>query len=105
MFTVTQIEEAHSKVKSGADFPKYIQEIKSFGVLGFTTWVKDSHTDYICAVSYTHLDVYKRQFLGFIFPLQNSAKQRNPLNRRFRKGKQPDTKVQQACLLYTSRCV
>ena len=47
MFTVTQIKEAHSKVKSGADFPKYIQEIKSLGVIGFTTWVKDSHTDYL----------------------------------------------------------
>lgn len=46
MFTVTQIEEAHSKVKSGADFPKYIQEIKGLGVKNFTTWVKDSHTEY-----------------------------------------------------------
>ena len=46
MFTVDQIEQAHSKVKSGADFPKYIQEIKELGVLGFETWVNDSHTDY-----------------------------------------------------------
>jgi hypothetical protein len=29
MFTLEQIEFAHSKVKSGADFPKFIQEIKS----------------------------------------------------------------------------
>ena len=27
MFTVEQINKAHEKVKSGADFPKYIQEI------------------------------------------------------------------------------
>ena len=46
MFTVEQINEAHSKVKSGADFPKYIQEIKGLGVSAFETWVKDSHTDY-----------------------------------------------------------
>ena len=46
MFTVEQIKTAHSKVKSGADFPKYIQEIKGFGVTAFETWVKDSHTDY-----------------------------------------------------------
>ncbi|WP_312075027.1 DUF1398 family protein [Chryseobacterium sp.] len=46
MFTVQQIEEAHSEVKSGADFPNYIQEIKGFGVRNFTTWVKDSHTEY-----------------------------------------------------------
>jgi uncharacterized protein YbcV (DUF1398 family) len=46
MFTVEQIEQAHSKVKSGADFPKYIQEIKQMGVIAFETWVKDSHTSY-----------------------------------------------------------
>ncbi len=47
MFTVEQIEQAHSKVKSGADFPKYIIEIKQLGVVSFETWVKDSHTDYL----------------------------------------------------------
>jgi uncharacterized protein YbcV (DUF1398 family) len=46
MFTVEQIEQAHEKVKSGADFPKYIQEIKELGVIGFETWVRDSHTEY-----------------------------------------------------------
>ncbi len=46
MFTVEQIELAHEKVKSGADFPKYIQEIKELGVTAFETWVFDSHTSY-----------------------------------------------------------
>lgn len=46
MFTVEQIENAHSKVKSGADFPNYIKEIKELGVKSFETWVKDSHTKY-----------------------------------------------------------
>ncbi|MEC7263914.1 MAG: DUF1398 family protein [Bacteroidota bacterium] len=46
MFTVEQIESAHGKVKSGADFPNYIQEIKKIGVLSFETWVFDSHTEY-----------------------------------------------------------
>jgi uncharacterized protein YbcV (DUF1398 family) len=46
MFTVDKIKAAHSKVKSGADFPKYIQEIKVLGVIAFETWVKDSHTEY-----------------------------------------------------------
>lgn len=49
MFTVAEIETAHSKVKSGADFPLYIQEIKAMGVTGFETWVKDSHTGYFGA--------------------------------------------------------
>ncbi|MEZ4939031.1 MAG: DUF1398 family protein [Crocinitomicaceae bacterium] len=46
MFTLAQIESAHEKVKSGADFPHYIQEIKNLGVLSFETWVLDSHTNY-----------------------------------------------------------
>jgi uncharacterized protein YbcV (DUF1398 family) len=52
MFTVEQIKAAHSKVKSGADFPKYIQEIKALGVTAYETWVKDSHTDYSGANDY-----------------------------------------------------
>lgn len=52
MFTVAQIEQAHGKVKSGADFPKYIQEIKGMGVLAFETWVADSHTEYFGANDY-----------------------------------------------------
>ncbi|MDD4993294.1 MAG: DUF1398 family protein [Paludibacter sp.] len=46
MFTIKLIEDAHSKVKSGADFPKYIQDIKQLGVVSFETWVFDSHTEY-----------------------------------------------------------
>lgn len=46
MFTVEQIENAHSKVKTGADFPNYIREIKKLGVKAFETWVKDSYTEY-----------------------------------------------------------
>ena len=46
MFTIEQIKAAHSKVKSGADFPEYIREIKALGVRAYETWVKDSHTEY-----------------------------------------------------------
>lgn len=53
MFTVEQIKEAHSKVKSGADFPKYIQEIKILGVTAFETRVKDSCTEYFGTDGYT----------------------------------------------------
>ncbi|ATP55632.1 phage envelope protein [Pedobacter ginsengisoli] len=45
-FTVKQIETAHQKVKSGADFPAYIREIIALGVKSFETFVIDSHTDY-----------------------------------------------------------
>ena len=46
MFTVEQIKAAHSKVKSGADFPAYIKEIKQLGVTHYETFVSDGHTDY-----------------------------------------------------------
>lgn len=46
MFTVEQIKTAHSKVKSGADFPAYIQDIKKLGVTHYETFVTDGHTDY-----------------------------------------------------------
>jgi len=46
MFTLEQIKAAHSKVKSGADFPGYMKEIKQLGVIGYDTFVADGHTDY-----------------------------------------------------------
>lgn len=33
MFTIEQIQSAEAKVKSGADFPNFIQEIKLMGVV------------------------------------------------------------------------
>lgn len=47
MFTTEQIKAAHSKVKSGADFPAYIQELKQLGVVSYDSYVSDGHTDYI----------------------------------------------------------
>lgn len=47
MFKLDEIRTAHSKVKSGADFPAYIRELKKLGVTAYETWVKDSHTDYM----------------------------------------------------------
>ncbi len=46
MFTIQQIHEAHSKVKTGADFPKYMQEIIALGVTSFETFVFDNRTNY-----------------------------------------------------------
>lgn len=46
MFTIEQIKTAHSKVKSGAEFPAYIQEIKKMGVTFYESFVSDGHTDY-----------------------------------------------------------
>jgi uncharacterized protein YbcV (DUF1398 family) len=46
MFTIGQIKAAHSKVKSGADFPAYIREIKSLGVIAYEHFVTDGHIQY-----------------------------------------------------------
>ena len=53
MFTVEQIKTAHSKVKSGADFPSYIQEIKTLGVTHYEAYVTDGHINYHGANNYT----------------------------------------------------
>ncbi|KUG12876.1 phage envelope protein [Elizabethkingia miricola] len=52
MFTIEQIKAAHSKVKSGADFPAYIQDLKKLGVISYETFVTDGHADYYGANSY-----------------------------------------------------
>ncbi|MGE5943390.1 MAG: DUF1398 domain-containing protein [Flavobacteriales bacterium] len=52
MFTVEQIKAAHSKVKSGADFPVYIQDLKKIGITYYETFVTDGHTDYYGANDY-----------------------------------------------------
>jgi len=53
MFTIEQIKEAHSKVKSGADFPAYIKEIKALGVTHYEAYVTDGHIDYHGTNGYT----------------------------------------------------
>lgn len=53
MFTTEQIKAAHSKVKSGADFPAYITEIKGMGVTHYEAYVTDGHIDYHGANDYT----------------------------------------------------
>ena len=47
MLTITELKTAHSKVKTGADYPSYVQEIIKLGVVSYETFVNDNHTDYI----------------------------------------------------------
>ena len=46
MFTLEQIHNAHSKVKTGADFPNYVREMKDLGVLCYYAFVQDGHCEY-----------------------------------------------------------
>lgn len=46
MFTLQAIKNVHSKVKSGAEFPKYIQELIALGVQKYDAFVADGHILY-----------------------------------------------------------
>lgn len=45
-FTLVQIHEAFKKVKSGADFPQFVQDLKSIGVTHYDNYVADGRTTY-----------------------------------------------------------
>jgi len=53
MFTIEQIKKAHSRVKSGADFPNFVQDLIQLGVNGFETYSEDGHTTYFGYLEYT----------------------------------------------------
>lgn len=53
MFTAADIITAHSKVRSGADFPAYISELKDMGVTRYDAFVVDGHIVYQGANDYT----------------------------------------------------
>ena len=46
MFTISEIKEAHSKVKSGADFPNLVQNFINLGIVYYDSYVKDGHKKY-----------------------------------------------------------
>jgi uncharacterized protein YbcV (DUF1398 family) len=52
MFLLKDIKEAHAKVKSGADFPAYIQELIKLGVIKYDSFVNDGHTIFFGGADY-----------------------------------------------------
>lgn len=72
MFTIEDIKAAHSKVKSGADFPAYIQDIKKLGVSHYRTFVADGHTQYHGANDFTATSLPKYETLA-ISEVANNA--------------------------------
>ncbi len=47
MFTLQEIKDAHSKVKSGADFPKYVHDLKKMEMSHYDFFVADGHAKYV----------------------------------------------------------
>lgn len=72
MFTLEQIKQALSKVKSGIDFPAYIREIKSLGVIPYETFVSDGHTDFFGVNGYKATTTAKYNALT-ISPTSNAS--------------------------------
>ena len=73
MFTAEQIKKAHSKVKSGADFPAYIREIRSMGVTHYEAYVSDGHIDYHGDNDHTVLLPAKYQPIPIALSLQTDT--------------------------------
>jgi uncharacterized protein YbcV (DUF1398 family) len=83
MFTIEQIKEAHSKVKTGADFPNYIQDLIILGVKGYDTNVNDGTVEYYGVNNYrvatddkydeikVTSNVNKERFLEFLLQHQD----------------------------------
>lgn len=46
MFTQEQLHDTFSKVKSGKDFPKMVQDLKSIGVIRYENFVSNGKTIY-----------------------------------------------------------
>lgn len=63
MFTLEQLKAAHAKVKTGADFPRYIREIKQLGLLRYEFMVTDG------SVLYHGADGYRVEREGSYGPL------------------------------------
>jgi uncharacterized protein YbcV (DUF1398 family) len=52
MFTLTQIQEAFKKVKSGKDFPQLVQDFKKTGIVSYDNFVADGKTNYFGATDF-----------------------------------------------------
>ena len=46
MFTIDQIKSAHANVKSGADYPRYVQDLIRLGVVHYDTFVADGKSTF-----------------------------------------------------------
>lgn len=46
MFTIEQIKNAHANVKTGADYPKYVADLKKLGVSAYKASIRNGRTEY-----------------------------------------------------------
>lgn len=67
MFTIEQIQSAHSKVSSGADFPQYVHDLIGLGVKSYETHVSDGHTIYKGTDDFTTQSKAKYELIDISF--------------------------------------
>jgi uncharacterized protein YbcV (DUF1398 family) len=53
MFTKEQIQQASSKVKSGADYPRLAQDLKKLGILKYDHFITDGSNIYYGAAGFS----------------------------------------------------
>jgi uncharacterized protein YbcV (DUF1398 family) len=53
MFTLQQINASHAQVKSGADFPRHVQNLKQLGLVSYDHYVADGHNEFFGTGSFT----------------------------------------------------
>lgn len=73
MFTIEQIKAAHAQVKSGADFPKYVQDLVSLGVNGYETRVSNVQVHYSGENGYSVLSSPGSELLD-VSPVSDAAR-------------------------------
>ena len=79
MFTLQQIKDTHAKVKSGADFPAYIRDIKALGVRSYEHYVADGHIEYYGSDHYTISAAPKWEQRG-IAPVSSASQLRHNIS-------------------------
>ena len=53
MFTLDQIQAIHHQVRSGADFPQYVQNLQAIGLTSYDQYLTDGHAHYVGAAGFS----------------------------------------------------
>lgn len=77
MFTIEQVKAAHAKVKSGADFPAYVQDLIRLGIKSYDIFVTDGHGEYEGKDNYKVLSAAEYETLHIVDGSNAEAFMRN----------------------------
>ena len=72
MFNIEQIKTAEAKIKTGADFPQFIKEIKALGVIRNDVYVSNGLSVYFDSDDYS-VQVSPNEYPQFVINSESSA--------------------------------